>query len=768
MADYERNASETEFVQPDVTPMYGPEGDDYWLAIARDSWTQGDDYFTTSMRPRIERNLAHFKSKHAPGSKYHQDEFRKRSRLFRPKTRTAIRKHAAAVVRAFFATDDAMTCEPVDPSMEKSKLAAAVHQAILNYRLKNSTPWYQITVAALTEACIHGIVISKQFWDYEEEEIEINKFHPAPDGGVVVEPTIVTRMLRDRPMSRIVPLENIRISSASDWLDPMSSTPFIIEQRPYYVADLKERIDRASVGGKTSGQIPYRPLSDAEIRRGKDAPYDSIRSSREDNNDRFNDLFGGQRADYDVVWVRECIIRIGKMDYYYETVGETILLSDPVPLSVVSKIGRGYRMGKIEIEPHTLQPEGVADMSYALQTEANEISNTRMDNVKLSMTGRFIVARGRQTDIRSLMRNVPGSITYSQSTNDVKDMRSADVTSSSYQEQDRLNLDMDDLLGTFSQSTVQSNRQLNETVGGMAMLQQGASEITEMEIRNFSETWYEPVLRDMVSLQSNYESDKTVIELAGRVAKTEGVTEAFRLVQMPAKVVVNVGFGNTNPMMRIERLNVGLSTLEQYVPGSIARADGISIAREIFGALGYKDASQFFPHLSEDAEEDPQIAGLQQQIEELTGIIESGQIEHENKLNIEKVKAKSRAQIEGMRQQTAWMSEKIKDQIKRLELKIKETESEIAKRELYMQREALSQAIHEADRHLSMEEARFEREMSQPVPEGGANQELVDSLRSPSSGKPIKVDGTVMSDVSDGKAGVMARGDYGMIPGKEG
>ena len=59
----------------------------------------------------------------------------------------------------------------------------------------------------------------------------------------------------------------------------------------------------------------------------------------------------------------------------------------------------------------------------------------------------------------------------------------------SYNEQDRLDSAMDDLLGNFSGGSVQNNRSMNETVGGMKMISEGANQITEMTIRIFAETW---------------------------------------------------------------------------------------------------------------------------------------------------------------------------------------------------------------------------------------------------------------------------------------
>lgn len=740
-----------------IDPMR--EIDEFWLRRARESWNQSDSWFDTALRPRMERNLSHFKNQHASGSKYLSDAYQKRSKMFRPKTRSAIRKFAANAVRAFFATSDLVSCEAIMEDVEEDRLAAEIHENLLNYRLKESLPWYQITLAAVTECAINGIVISKQFWDYQEETRETQRIEKDSMGRIKAKVMESTFVKHDRPMCRIIPIENIRISPSADWLDPMGTTPFIIEERPYYLADLQQRMESSPI-------IPYRDVKAETLRRGTRSNYDSLRSKREGSHDRYNDLFSALGNDHDTIWVRECIVNEGGMDWYYETIGDSILLSDPIPLSRVSKIGRGYRMGRLEIEPHTLVPFGLSDLAESIQAETNELANSRIDNIKHAMNGRYLVRRGSQTDIRSLMRGIPGSVTYTQNpAGDVKDFRPPDVTQSSYEEQDRLNLDMDDLLGSFSQSTVQSNRALNETVGGMNMLKESANELPEMQIRNFSETWYEPVLNDMRDLNAHYESDKRIIEMMGeKVGK--GINDTFRMIGRPAKVTVNVGFNNTNPLLRIERLKVGMSTMESLVPGTLQKADAKEIANEVFGALGYKDGHRFLPALS-DEEVDPKIQQMEQQIAQLTQQLETQQFKEQTKIQVAQINAQNRLQLEQMKQQHSGFVEELRARVKQIDQSIAQEKNEITKRELWMQREALSHTIASEERRMQMEEARFEKEMSEPLPEETGSQNLVQSLRDPSSGAPIDpVDTT--AEVSDNMAGVIARGDYGNIPGKEG
>jgi hypothetical protein len=62
---------------------------------------------------------------------------------------------------------------------------------------------------------------------------------------------------------------------------------------------------------------------------------------------------------------------------------------------------------------------------------------------------RYLVARGRQVDLRSLTRNIAGSVTLvNDIEKDVKELEFSDVTSASYKEQENLNLDFDEAAAT--------------------------------------------------------------------------------------------------------------------------------------------------------------------------------------------------------------------------------------------------------------------------------------------------------------------------------
>ena len=240
-----------------------------------------------------------------------------------------------------------------------------------------------------------------------------------------------------------------------------------------------------------------------------------------------------------------------------------------------------------------------------LQTAANDIANQRSDNVQLVLNKRYHIRRSANIDINALKRSVPGgSVMMDDPVQDVQIVNTPDVTASSYEEQDRLNVDFDDIAGTFSQATVQTNRNMNETVGGMEMLSSDANAQIEYMIRTFAETWVEPVLRQMIRLEQYYETDDVILEVAVNKAAEEGGIgaeifqrfmgdDADELLRNEMTIGVNVGIGATDPVKKIERLLIGIRTLGDVNPDIIAYLNQNEITKEVFGALGYKDSTRF-------------------------------------------------------------------------------------------------------------------------------------------------------------------------------
>ena len=177
---------------------------------------------------------------------------------------------------------------------------------------------------------------------------------------------------------------------------------------------------------------------------------------------------------------------------------------------------------------------------------------------------------------------------------------------------------------------MQTNRQLNETVGGMEMLNSAANGITDYDIRVFKETWVEPVLKQLVRLEQYYETNETILALAGQKAgMQERATDAA--IQGDMSVAVNVGIGATNPTQKLMRFQMGAKTVGEILGDSVKKhLDPEEIIKEVFGNLGYRDGKRFFKF----GDQDPMVVALMDQVETLTKALEMKQAEQEGRIKL--------------------------------------------------------------------------------------------------------------------------------------
>jgi hypothetical protein len=568
--------------------------DAFWIEQARDADSSSSSFFDTNIRNRIIQDVRQFQSEHPEGSKYHTDSYRLKSQLFRPKTRTAIRKNEAIAAAAFFSTEDVTNVRAVDDNDPLSLAAAAFHKSLLQYRLTrpypHGMPWFLTCMGAYQEAQVVGVVASYQFWNTNE------------------------RKKIDRPDNFLLPVENYGFDPAADWRDVVNSSPYFIIRWPMYVKDVLARMKPDG-----EGKSKWRPYSKQEVLAGGNRNMDTIRSAREGKG---TDSKTANTADsnYTIVWVHENFIEIEGHDVTYYTLGTEKLLSDPVLVEDKHPQGRPVAIGFSIVEAHKSYPSSGCSLTRDIQTEINDVANMRIDNVKHMLNKRYFVKRGKNVDLRSLTRNIQSSVTLMDDpTGDVRVITTDDATSSSYQEQDRLNLDFDDLSGAFSGSSVASNRKLNETVGGMNLLSSNANQVSEYQLRVFTESWVEKVLRQFIMLNQAYETNELVLKMAGRDAGIDkhgfnDVTD--EMIGQDVMLTVNVGTGASNPQIQLERFVTAADTAIKLLgPEVLKNMKPEEVIKEIFGKCGYKDGARFFQN--PDDQEDPRIRQLTEQIQQL-------------------------------------------------------------------------------------------------------------------------------------------------------
>lgn len=580
------------------------EGDSYWLSLLNQAYSQSTDYMDTSIRHQWERALDRFHNQHPRGSKYTTEAYKHRAKVFRPKTRSACRRAEAMAAKALFGTNDLIDVKAQNAGSAVQAASALVTKEVMQYRLEHTMPWFSTCMGARQDAFNYGMCISLQTWAFEQEDdvsyVELFNEDGSPqvdeDGNELGEEMVETRIVRDEPTIELIAPENFRFDPNADWRNPVKDSPYLTIMLPMFAGEVIERMQREN---PVTGMPEWREYSLAQIKTSQER-FDTNESMRQaragDKREDPQDVH--HLNEYATCWVFLNIMRDEGVDYAFYTLGTHYMLTDPVPVEELLPLGReSIVVGFSIIESHRTYPIGGNELAAPHQKELNDIANQRLDNVQLALNRRWLYRRGANVNLSQLKKSIPGGgIGVGDLEKDVKEINFQDVTGSSYQEQDRLSQELDELLGMFSGSSVQANRSLNETVGGMNLLQNDAVTVAEYELRTWIETWVEPVLRNLQKLIAMFETDETVLAIAAEESKLfQRYGENFQIDQLLDReliVSVNVGIGNTDPTQKLNRIAQVLNAIGQ-LPDVAARLNGDELAKEAFGAMGFSEGQRF-------------------------------------------------------------------------------------------------------------------------------------------------------------------------------
>lgn len=609
--------------------------DNALIAKAREIYINSTDYLNANVVNNWERNLMHFRNEHAPGTPYRRADW-KRSRTFRPKTRANVKTQEASVAAAAFSTQDILDVQAQDASNEEQVISAQINKDLAQYRLENSVPWFLTVIGAFQDTKVYGVCISHQYWEYEQHAETIPAMDESgnpmmmehPDTGEQVPGgTEQVTVTKDRPCVDLLAPENFRFDPMCDWRDPAGSSIYLIALFPTYVGDALALMEKSD---PKTNQPQWRKYTREQIAATRKENQDNrTRRAREGFN-RVDPTNYDKGDDYSVCWPHLNIVRMNGVDIAWWTMGTELILTDPMPLhQMYPHLRPGERpfvVGTSTVEAHRNYPAGDVEQAAPIQEEINAVANQRLDNVKLVLNKRYFVRRGSQIDLDALIRNVPGGgVMVNDPEKDVQVVPTPDVTGSSYQEQDRLSQDFDELVGGFSMGTIANSKPMNNTKGGMEEMSSSAGAVQDFSVKVFFETWMEPVLKQVVRLEQMYETDDIILAIAAKKGNyfqrfgKNHVTDS--ILAQDLTVRVNVGIGNTDPVKRIERLIVGIQNVSA-LPDMVTRVKSLKIADEIFGALGYKDSSRFYMNDEEfkkqfpnGAPDDPEIAIKKQELQ---------------------------------------------------------------------------------------------------------------------------------------------------------
>lgn len=574
-----------------------------WLKRARDSYRFSTTYVDSNYRQKWDDSIKAFNNQHPGDSKYLGEIYRKRSNLFRPKTRSIIRKNEAAAAAAFFSNMDLIDVSAPNQQDKAELVSAEVTKQLLQYRLTKTIPWFQVVLGGIQDAQVQGAVCSHIYWRFLERH----------DKKGMME------SLEDKPVVDLIPIENIRIDPSASWVDPIGTSPYIIHLIPMYWCDVKDRMNYPNPKGQRWKK--YGPSVAFARSDNSDDPTRSARNQyAQDPTQQKRDV-----SDYDIVWIHRHIHKWNGQDWEFYTIASEKMLTDPEPLKDTVWHGkRPYVMGAVMLETHKNLPTSVPILVKPLQDEANTVANQRMDNVSFVLNKGWIVKRGKNVDLATLVRNVPGRIVMADNPEeDIKEQEWNDVTQSSYLEQDRIDGDFSDLVGNFNPMQVQAQRSGRESTNTMRLLQGPTNLLTEYMLKTYVETFVQPVLRHLVMLEQHYETDIVILKLAGQKAQ---VFEKYGVSQMTDAVLdkelgvtVNVGMGATDPTAKLQRF---VQWVESFAKICVRPPPGIDLKevwKEGSALSGYQDGSRFLID-----GQDPTVASLLQQLQKAQQMLQKG------------------------------------------------------------------------------------------------------------------------------------------------
>lgn len=654
------------------------------LQIIKTAESINEQFLAAVQRSAWQQSIRAYRNQHLVGSKYTSPPYRNRSKIFRPKIRTAIRKNLAAAATAMFSTSDVVQIKAEFDSNPVKQASAAVLHQIVNYRLdrtatKSGIPWFLMAMSANLDAQLQGVCVSKQYWDYEvsveehdvEEDVPIEEPAIAPNGGPMFNldgtQMMTTRIerksriertehvIRDRPMVMTIPPEHVMVDPGAPWFDPTQLSTYLVVKFPMSIEDAMTML--ANPGKPGRSQTEWLPLTRTELEQcASDMTSKSVRIERSGGVDRM-ETQKNAGTDNQIVWLYECFVRVGGADFTFWTAGNRFYASKvrTTREAYPEQFGaRPYVYGYGMIESHNLAPMSAAESIMPLQVEANDTVNLRLDAMKQSLSPIAVVRQGTVFDWKQLHhRGAADSTVVVKNVDDLRFETTPPPNASAYQEMNLLNVDMDELTGSFAGSSVQANRQLNETVGGMRLLSGSANSVTEYDLRVWVETWAEPALRQAVRCVQWYEDDEHVFAIAGQRSKMlerYGVNEITDAdLESEVSVSINVGIGSADPMQKLAKFGMAMETIAKAAPFMDKKPvlNGEEFIKEVMGDAGYNDGMRFFSFQEAGGAPSPEQieAQMQMQLEQMRGQLEMALADKKNQGALENTALKGRLDL---------------------------------------------------------------------------------------------------------------------------
>lgn len=379
--------------------------------------------------------------------------------------------------------------------------------------------------------------------------------------------------------------------------------------------------------------------------------------------DAYADDDGDGDKSQDLIWVLEAYMRV---DYDGDGIAELRKVTlagnemlDNEPIDMIPFVS----ITPVPL-PHEFYGLSIADLGMEIQKTKTSIRRAQLDNMYLSVNGRYYAKEG-QVNLDDLLTSRPGGVVRVKEIGAVGrlDQGAPDI-GYSMQLMESMQVDLENGTGWTRYSQGNDKAGLTETYGGMNILTNRADMRLDLIARNFSEG-YVDLFKLILKLVCQYQQKEQIVKLTGGWVPIDP-----REWSNQFDVCINVGIGMGNKDQKIQHLQMLGAVQAQGLQIGIATPDNIfHAATELSKQLGFKNADKFFTDPSKSPPQDKpdpeqQKAQAQMQVEqakiqssmqikqmELQHNAQLDEAKRNHELQLETAKMQMQAQVDANRQQ---------------------------------------------------------------------------------------------------------------------
>lgn len=422
--------------------------------------------------------------------------------------------------------------------------------------------------------------------------------------------TVTRKKGAGRVCIRTIPPEELLISPRSTGLD-VYDMPFIGYAPLLTRSELIELgYDRALVDGLTPGDdlLSTDPARIArQARLNQLTIQDYMRTDSEDHStDRFRYYLCYLRIDEDGDGIAElrCIAKVGNQIIYDKP-------TDHIPLSVWTP----------KIMPH--EPVGISmgDDVADQQVLATVLWRQSLNSLYLSLMPRMYVNEDKmgQTTLDDVLNVRAGGVVMGKGPmQDVcQPFALPNVSANAFQMIEYVKQEIESRTGIPRYIQGFDPDSLNQTKGGMQILQSNAQARLKMYARNFAELCLKPLFRGILYLLSKNQQEPLILRLRNSFIPVDP-----RAWQTEYDMTVNVGLGSggkDQQLMHLQALSQDIAMVAQspYGPQLVGPGEIFNLFEKKSELAGFKDATKFMKNPANQPPPPPQPPPLPLQIEQM-------------------------------------------------------------------------------------------------------------------------------------------------------